>query len=95
MPLEKKHVVCSMCDLACSLEAHVNNGRLEKLSGYADNLAMPNILCCKPVHASEWYYNKHRLLYPLKRTGERGSGQWARIRYQQCRLYGRVAVDIE
>lgn len=84
MPLEKKHVICSMCDLACSLEAHVKDGQLAKLSGYADNLIMPNILCCKPVNAVEWYYNEHRLKYPLKRTGERGSGQWTRIGWDQA-----------
>lgn len=73
-----------MCDQACSLEAHVRDGQLEKLSGFADQLMMPNILCCKPVKASEWYYNEHRLLYPLKRTGERGGGQWSRISWDQA-----------
>jgi len=84
MPLEKKHVVCSMCDQACSLEAHVRDGRLEKLRGYADHLMMPKTICCKPVNAAEWYYNEHRLKYPLKRTGERGSGQWTRITWEQA-----------
>ncbi len=85
MPLEKKHVVCSMCDQACSLETHARDGRLEKLRGFADHLLMPKTICCKPGEAAKWFYNEHRLLYPLKRTGERGSGMVRRLSVSRSR----------
>ena len=82
--MEKKLVVCSMCDLACTLEAHIEDGRLEKLRGFAGHPLTPDVFCVKPAHAKDWYYNDDRLLYPLKREGERGAGKWTRISWDQA-----------
>jgi anaerobic selenocysteine-containing dehydrogenase len=82
--VEKKLVVCSMCDLACTLEAHIEDGRLEKLRGFAEHPLTPDVFCVKPAHAKDWYYNDDRLLYPLKREGERGAGKWIRISWDQA-----------
>lgn len=82
--MEKKLVVCSMCDLACTLEAHIEDGRLEKLRGFAKHPLTPDVFCVKPAHAKDWYYNDDRLLYPLKREGERGAGKWTRISWDQA-----------
>jgi DMSO reductase family type II enzyme molybdopterin subunit len=40
--------------------------------------------CQKGASYSLQMYNPDRLKYPMKRTGERGSGKWKRISWDQC-----------
>jgi anaerobic selenocysteine-containing dehydrogenase len=82
--VEKKLVVCSMCDLSCTLEAHLENGSLIKLQGWAGHPVTPNVFCNKPANAAKWFYNDRRLLHPLKRKGDRGCGQWEQISWDQA-----------
>ena len=82
--IETKIVVCSMCDLACTLEAHVKDGKLDRLTGFKDHPLWPNVFCNKPARAKDWFYNEHRLHYPLKRKGERGADEWTRISWDQA-----------
>lgn len=82
--MDTKRVVCSMCDLSCTLEAHIKDGQLERLAGFKDHPINPNVFCNKAARAKEWFYNGRRLLHPLKRKGDRGSGQWERISWDQA-----------
>ncbi len=40
--------------------------------------------CQKGLRHSKWMYGKQRVLYPMKRTGERGEGKWQRITWEQA-----------
>ncbi len=81
---EIKPVVCSMCDLACTLEAHVKDGKLDRLAGFKDHPLWPNVFCIKPANAQDWFYNKHRLQHPMKRKGKRGADNWTRVSWEQA-----------
>lgn len=81
---ETRPVVCGMCDLACTLEAHVKDGKLDRLTGFKEHPLWPNVFCIKPARAQDWFYNEHRLLYPMKRKGNRGADEWTRISWEQA-----------
>ena len=40
--------------------------------------------CQKGNVASNYMYGKQRVLYPMKRVGERGAGQWERVSWEQA-----------
>jgi len=40
--------------------------------------------CQKGLRQHKHMYGKQRVLYPMKRTGERGEGQWERISWEQA-----------
>jgi DMSO reductase family type II enzyme molybdopterin subunit len=40
--------------------------------------------CQKGVRHSKYMYGKQRVLYPMKRVGERGEGRWQRISWEQA-----------
>ena len=40
--------------------------------------------CQKGVRHSKYMYGKQRVLYPMKRVGERGAGKWQRVSWEQA-----------
>ncbi len=71
--------VCRGCHGGCSALLHVQDGRLAKVRpapGSPFNLGQ---MCPKGLAATEIMYHPARLLTPLKRDGERGSGRWQRV----------------
>ena len=68
--------VCRGCHGGCSALLHVQDGRVVKVRpapGSPFNLGQ---MCPKGLAAAEIMYHPSRLLTPLKRDGERGSGRW-------------------
>jgi DMSO reductase family type II enzyme molybdopterin subunit len=79
------------CNNACSWKVYVKNGivwREEQTAAYeqtVDGLADFNPQGCqKGASYSHEMYAPSRLRYPLKRVGERGSGKWKRISWDQA-----------
>ncbi len=77
-------VTCAMCDNACQLEGVVEGGIVKKIKGDFNNPIAPGAVCVKAAHAPECYSNPDRLMFPLKRRGRRGSGEWERISWDQA-----------
>ena len=76
---------CWECSAYCSSLITVNEaGRVSKIM---PNPAGPSqgAFCVKGMRGlPEWTYNPNRLLHPMRRVGERGSGQWARIDWNEA-----------
>ena len=70
--MHTKGVLCASCDIACALTAHVDQGRVVKISQSKNPLLMDNI-CMKGVYAPKGFAHPDRVLHPLKRVGESGS----------------------
>ncbi len=71
--------VCFGCTTACGVIGWVQDGRVRRIEG---NPLEPNSrgkICAKANGMIAYTYYPERLLYPLQRVGERGSGQWKRI----------------
>ena len=67
------------CPDTCSLVTTVENGIASKVQGNADHPQTGGVLCTKVSRYTERVYHPDRLLYPLKRSGPKGSGQFERV----------------
>lgn len=78
---------CFLCVKHCSLLAHVDeHGKVVKVSADRES----GIYCdiCDdakgPVTIPDTYNHPGRLRYPMRRVGEKGSGKWERISWDQA-----------
>src|SRR5579884_1976515 len=83
--MEVRHSVCALdCPDACSVLVHVEDGRATKLRGNPDHPVTRGFLCGKVAQYLEREYSPERLLYPHKRVGEKGSGRFERISWDEA-----------
>ncbi len=79
------------CTGHCAMNVYVKNGivwREEQQGEYGrsgdDTPDYGPRGCQKGLRHSKYMYGRQRVLYPMKRTGERGSGQWERVSWDQA-----------
>ena len=78
--------VCFNCESACGLLAYVDKSTLE-IKKFEGNPAHPGSRgrnCAKGPATHNQVYDPERILYPLKRVGERGAGGWMRITWEEA-----------
>lgn len=73
-----------MCFAACGVLIQVEDGRVTGVKGDPDSPVNYGVLCPKGQAAVELLYHPERLTHPLKRIGEKGRGQWARIPWDEA-----------
>jgi anaerobic selenocysteine-containing dehydrogenase len=91
--------VCTLdCPDTCSLTVTVDDGRIVKVRG-SDALPYTEGVICNKVahHTDAFVHGSGRLQYPLRRSGPRGSGQFARIGWPEALdiIHQRVAAVID
>ncbi|MBT7752949.1 MAG: molybdopterin-dependent oxidoreductase [Gammaproteobacteria bacterium] len=80
------------CTGQCAFNVFVKNGvvwREEQQGEYGTSSDAPDYGprgCQKGLSHSRYMYGKQRILYPLKRVGDRGEGKWERITWDQAML---------
>jgi len=67
------------CPDTCAFLYHVEDGKLVEVTGDPEHPMTRGGLCVKLKNFAEHHYNPDRLLYPMKRVGPKGSGQFERI----------------
>src|SRR4030095_431568 len=67
------------CPDTCSMIVTVENDRVVKVRGNPDHPFTDGRLCVKVNHYEERVHHPDRVLYPLKRSGPKGSGEFTRI----------------
>ncbi|MSR08225.1 MAG: twin-arginine translocation signal domain-containing protein [Gammaproteobacteria bacterium] len=79
------------CSGHCAFNIYVKNGivwREEQQGEYGrsgeDTPDYGPRGCQKGIRHSKYMYGKQRVLYPMKRVGERGAGQWERVSWDQA-----------
>jgi anaerobic selenocysteine-containing dehydrogenase len=72
---------CWECSAYCGSLITVNDsGHVTKIMPNADNPLSRGAFCVKGMRGlPEWTYSPNRLLHPMRRVGERGSGHWEQI----------------
>jgi anaerobic selenocysteine-containing dehydrogenase len=78
--------VCLLCPSGCGILTRVADGRAVKLEGNPMHPINLGALCPKGQAAPELLYNPDRLTGPMQRTGERGSGEWKPISWEDAVL---------
>ena len=75
---------CRGCHGGCIHIITVENGKVVRVR--PDHEAPLNIgrACAKGISIIEQMYHPDRLMYPMKRVGERGSGKWQRISWDEA-----------
>jgi anaerobic selenocysteine-containing dehydrogenase len=83
--METRRSVCALdCPDACAMLVQVEDGRATKLRGDPDHPVTRGFLCGKVAKYLEREYSPERLLYPLKRVGEKGAGRFERISWEDA-----------
>ena len=77
--------VCFNCEAACGLTAFVDKQTLEirKLEGNPLHPGSRGRNCAKGPATLNQVQDPERILYPLRRVGERGGGQWERVTWDE------------
>jgi anaerobic selenocysteine-containing dehydrogenase len=72
---------CFNCESACGLLAYIDkeNGEVRKFEGNPYHPASRGRNCAKGPATINQIKDTDRILYPLKRKGKRGSGDWERV----------------
>ena len=86
--LENNAVVRGLCPHdcpdTCALLTTVENGRAVKVQGNPDHKHTQGVLCTKVSRYTERTYSPERLMFPLKRSGPKGSGQFVRVSWEEA-----------
>jgi anaerobic selenocysteine-containing dehydrogenase len=72
------------CPDTCALSVTVEDGVAVKLEGAADHPFTAGTLCTKVARYLERTYSKERLLFPQRRTGAKGRGEFERISWDEA-----------
>ncbi len=72
----------SHCGGTCEMQVHVRGNKIVRIE--ADDREGRTRLCARGHAYRQRVYAPDRLLYPLKRTGTRGAGQFARISWDEA-----------
>ena len=73
------------CPSTCALEVEVFDGRtIGRMRGAEDNTYTAGVICAKVARYAERVHHPDRLKHPLRRTGPKGSGQYAPISWDDA-----------
>ena len=72
------------CPDTCSLLTTVEGGRAVRVQGNPAHAQTGGVLCAKVSRYAERTHHPERILYPLRRTGPKGSGQFERISWDEA-----------
>ena len=84
---KKVATLCEMCVNKCAAIAHVRNGVVEKLDPNPLFPKSRNMLCARGNSGIQSLYDPDRLKYPLIRDGEKGSGKFKRVTWDEAYAY--------
>jgi anaerobic selenocysteine-containing dehydrogenase len=74
--------MCGVCPSGCGVNVHLVDGRIERVTPLKEH--PQGIVCPRGLQAKEIVYSPDRLLYPQRRRGERGSGKFDRISWNDA-----------
>jgi anaerobic selenocysteine-containing dehydrogenase len=86
MPTVRRASVCPHdCPSVCALDVEVIDGtRIGRVHGAADHPYTAGVVCAKVARYAERIHHAGRLTQPLRRTGPKGSGQFAPISWDEA-----------
>lgn len=84
MAVQHIPTMCLNCSTVCGMVAKVDDGKIRKLEGNPLDPNSQGKLCAKGQAAINMVEDPERILYPMKRVGPRGSGQWQRTSWEEA-----------
>ncbi len=75
---------CGQCPAGCGVIAYLDGEKLVQILGNPEHPNNQGGICAKGIAGINLVNDPERLLHPLKRIGERGSGEWKRISWDEA-----------
>ncbi len=75
---------CDQCPAGCGIIAFLDGDRVVQLLGNANHPLNKGGICAKGIAGINLVNDPERLLYPMKRSGPRGSGRWTMITWDEA-----------
>jgi sulfite dehydrogenase (quinone) subunit SoeA len=91
-PVDKSPIVsdtvdtttCYMCACRCGIKVHLLDGKIRYIEGNPEHPVNKGVLCAKGSAGIMQHYSPARLTKPLRRVGERGSGEFKEIEWNEA-----------
>ncbi|MFQ5400579.1 MAG: molybdopterin-dependent oxidoreductase [Anaerolineae bacterium] len=74
--------MCGICPTGCGVNVHLVDGKIDRLVPLKGH--PQGIVCPRGLQAKEIVYSPDRILYPQRRVGEQGSGEFERITWDEA-----------
>jgi sulfite dehydrogenase (quinone) subunit SoeA len=81
---EVKTTTCYMCACRCGIKVWLQDGQIRYIQGNPAHPVNRGVLCAKGAAGIMQHYSPARLRKPLLRTGERGSGEFREIEWDEA-----------
>ncbi|MEO1638424.1 MAG: molybdopterin oxidoreductase family protein [Pseudomonadota bacterium] len=81
---EVRKTTCYMCACRCGINVHMKDGKVAYIEGNKDHPVNKGVLCAKGSAGIMQHNAPSRLRAPLKRVGERGSGEFEEISWDEA-----------
>ena len=81
---EVKKTTCYMCACRCGIKVYLKDGTVKYIEGNSDHPVNKGVICGKGAAGIKQHYSPARLSKPLIRAGERGSGEFREIEWEEA-----------
>lgn len=81
---EVKRTTCYMCACRCGIKVWVKDGKIRYIQGNREHPVNQGVLCAKGASGIMQHYSPARLRKPLLRVGERGTGEFREIEWDEA-----------
>ena len=81
---EVKTTTCYMCACRCGIKVYLKDGTVKYIEGNRDHPVNKGVICGKGASGIMQHYSPARLSKPLIRVGERGSGEFREIEWEEA-----------
>ena len=78
------HTTCRFCLVRCGMAVEVEDGAIKKIIGDRDHPLSKGYLCVKGKASIDITFSPKRIVFPQKRVGERGSGEWQQVSWDEA-----------
>ncbi len=75
---------CLGCNGGCGIIGYVEDRRLVKIEGNPEHPYNRGKICARGLDMLSALYDPDRVLYPMRRVGQRGEGKWERITWEEA-----------
>ena len=75
---------CRGCHGACGVIVHVKDGKAIKVEGNPDSPITKGTMCTKGMSILQLAYHPDRIIHPMKKIGNKLSGKWERITWDEA-----------
>jgi anaerobic selenocysteine-containing dehydrogenase len=84
--IEVRKTLCDICspNTHCGINAYVKDGIVVKVEGTKEHPHSRGTLCAKGSASRQYVYHKDRIRTPLVRKGERGSGEFEPVSWDEA-----------